>query len=242
MKKIIKQHSLAKSMLLHVLPGIFLLPIYLLFLPIVQEAGYPNFMALYLAALVGGVPIQLCILLFVAKKQTNTYKISAILSFKNKLTIKEYIIYVPILLLVSGVLVSLSAPIDQFLFDTVFSFMKTKFNFTDIHLLGESHSILVITAIIGILTNGLLAPFVEELYFRGYLLPRISRFGKIAVILNVAGFSLYHLFSPWQFFSRLFGIIPWVWVVWQKQSIRLGMFVHMTINTLSSISLIVMAS
>jgi hypothetical protein len=43
---------------------------------------------------------------------------------------------------------------------------------------------------------------VEEYYFRGYLLPRLSRFGSLAPVINVALFSLYHFFTPWQAYAH----------------------------------------
>ena len=44
---------------------------------------------------------------------------------------------------------------------------------------------------------------VEELYFRGYLLPRISRLGAWAPLVNTVLFSLYHLFTPWLSVGRI---------------------------------------
>jgi membrane protease YdiL (CAAX protease family) len=44
---------------------------------------------------------------------------------------------------------------------------------------------------------------VEEMYFRGYLLPRISRLGAWAPLVNTVLFSLYHLFTPWLNVGRI---------------------------------------
>ena len=41
-------------------------------------------------------------------------------------------------------------------------------------------------------------PWVEELYFRGYLLPRISRYGAWAPLLGGLFFALYH---GWQWYG-----------------------------------------
>ena len=43
-----------------------------------------------------------------------------------------------------------------------------------------------------------LAPWVEELFFRGLLLPRMRKvFGRIDWVVNGAIFGLYHLHQPW---------------------------------------------
>jgi len=40
------------------------------------------------------------------------------------------------------------------------------------------------TALLGLAVNGFVAPITEELYLRGYLLPRISRFKVWAPLIN----------------------------------------------------------
>ena len=78
--------------------------------------------------------------------------------------------------------------------------------------------------------NGLLGPVVEELYFRGHLLPRIDRFGRAAPVLNAVLFSLYHFWTPWQNVGRILGLLPWIFTVWRKRSVALSMAVHISVN------------
>lgn len=81
--------------------------------------------------------------------------------------------------------------------------------------------------------NGLLGPVVEELYFRGYLLPRMERMGRWAPLVNVTLFSLYHFWSPWQVMARIVGLGPTVYAVRWKRNVYLGIVVHCALNTLS---------
>ncbi len=80
--------------------------------------------------------------------------------------------------------------------------------------------------------NGVIGPIVEELYFRGYLLPRIARYGRKAAVLNAALFSLYHFWTPWQNPGRFLGLLPWVLTVQKKRCLRLSMVVHISVNTI----------
>ena len=48
------------------------------------------------------------------------------------------------------------------------------------------------------------------MYFRGYLLPRISRFGAWAPVINTVLFSVYYFFTPWQNVGRIVGLLPMV--------------------------------
>ena len=95
---------------------------------------------------------------------------------------------------------------------------------------GASAWIVTLAAYLAI--NGLLGPIVEELYFRGYLLPRMERLGRWAPLVNVTLFSLYHFWSPWQVMARIMGLAPTVYAVRWKQNVYLGMAVHCTLNTL----------
>ncbi len=77
-----------------------------------------------------------------------------------------------------------------------------------------SKSPLVFSAVFGTLLNGIFGPIVEELYFRGYLLPRMSRLGNWAPFLNTVLFSFYHFFTPWQNPLRIIALTPLFYIVW----------------------------
>ena len=91
-------------------------------------------------------------------------------------------------------------------------------------------------ALVAVITtvNGL----AEELYFRGYLLPRMSRLGVWAPIVNTALFSLYHFWSPRSFLARVAGVTPVVYAVWRTENVYLGMVVHVLLNAIGTASLI----
>lgn len=64
----------------------------------------------------------------------------------------------------------------------------------------------------------LAVPSVEELYFRGFLLPRIPGGSHWAPLLNASLFSLYHFWLPWDFFGRLVAL-PVAYVVQWKRGL-----------------------
>jgi len=78
-----------------------------------------------------------------------------------------------------------------------------------------------------------IAPFVEEYYFRGYLLPRLARFGNLAPVINAVLFSLYHFFTPWQALTRIIALVPMAWIVQRKRNLYISVIAHMVLNTLS---------
>ena len=101
--------------------------------------------------------------------------------------------------------------------------------------LAADHSrttwLVILTAFL--ILNGFVGPIVEELYFRGYLLPRMEWMGWWAPLVNVSLFSLYHFWSPWQLVARILGFGPTVYAVRWKRNIFLGMAVHCSLNTIA---------
>jgi CAAX protease family protein len=51
-------------------------------------------------------------------------------------------------------------------------------------------------------------------------------------------FSLYHVWSPWQFFSRLVAVAPYVHAVWRRRNVYLGVTVHVLLTTVGSLLLV----
>jgi membrane protease YdiL (CAAX protease family) len=96
---------------------------------------------------------------------------------------------------------------------------------------------LVIFLLSMLLLVGVLAPAVEELYYRGHLMPALGRFGAWAPIISVALFTVYHLESPWEGTARLVVVLPMAFAVWRLRSVRLGIIVHVALNTLSPVAL-----
>jgi len=79
---------------------------------------------------------------------------------------------------------------------------------------------------------------VEELYFRGYLLPRMESLGAWSPLVNSVLFSLYHFWSPWEGVVRLLALLPWFYSVWLTRNIHLALLVHFIINAFGGISLL----
>ena len=90
---------------------------------------------------------------------------------------------------------------------------------------GKTHVGLALFAV-----NAVAGPILEEVYFRGYLLPRISRFGAWAPLINTVLFSIYHFFTPWQNIGRIIGLLPMIYATWWKRSIYVSMGAHVLGN------------
>jgi len=243
----VRQHTPGQSILLHLLPGLIILGSILIF-------SHPYFsrvlgidgrlspvLGYLLGLLFGLLPAQLGILLFAGRNETGKYTFWKIIRYTEKSQLKEYFFFVPILILYFLVLFVVIAPIIQpYIIKTFFSWWPEKYNF---QLLLQNPSTLAgyrgvnFLILVYILLSCILGPFVEELYFRGYLLPRMEGYaGKWAPFLNTVLFSFYHFFSPWENLIRIAASYPLIYLVWKKKDIRFGILVHILINSFGGIA------
>jgi membrane protease YdiL (CAAX protease family) len=131
----------------------------------------------------------------------------------------------------------LSAPLDRFWQRAVFSWLPVWYVFSDVRQYAQfSRSVLIVVFSARLLLDGILGPVVEELYFRGYLLPRMSRLGWAAPLLNCALFALYHFWQPYNLPTLFFVSLPIVYGVWKTKNVRVGIYTHILLNTIGGIS------
>jgi membrane protease YdiL (CAAX protease family) len=241
-----KQHTALQSILLHLIPGLFILASILFFSqpPMTRFFGLDErlspVLGYLLSILFGLIPLQIGILLVAAKNETGKYAIRDILKFTLKSPLKDYFILVPAFIVYFLLMFLLVAPLIQpYIIKTFFSWWPEQYNF---QLLLQNPSLLAgyrgikILILFYLLLSCISGPLLEELYFRGYLLPRMEKYaGKWAPFLNTVLFSLYHFFSPWENLIRILVSYPLVYTVWKKKDIRFSILVHVLVNTIGGI-------
>jgi uncharacterized protein len=236
-------HTLGQTLILHLLPGALLSAAYFIIAPRVMQAGYPALMALLICILVILIPFELGVLLYQGRKLTGHATLNGVVLNRERIPIWQYFVIVLVLLFWGGLAFTLVTPIDNFLMDTLFAWMPA-WNFPAALLpqvLQASRPALITTLVFAFALNGILGPVTEELYFRGFLLPRIPASPSWAPLINVVLFSLYHFFSPWANVTRIVALIPLVYAVAWKRNLYLSMITHCLLNTLGMLSLVGLA-
>ncbi|KGN40212.1 CPBP family intramembrane glutamic endopeptidase [Knoellia aerolata] len=228
----VEQHSIARSMVLHLLPGAVLATLFYLAAPVAVQAGYPPIFAGVLAATVVVVGGELGWLMREAQRQTGSRSLGSTLPFRpGAVTWRKVLLVVG--LVTWGLAVSVLS-IGSSIKDSFFTWMPEwaldplPTSFAD----SGSSSAQATTAVGYLLILVLAGPFIEELYFRGYLLPRIGRFGGWAPLINVTLFACYHLWKPWDVLNLILILGPAVYVVWRLKDIRISIAVHVALNGL----------
>ena len=98
---------------------------------------------------------------------------------------------------------------------------------------------LLVTAALLLLGTVIVAPVVEELYFRGYLLPRMpQRLGRWRVPTHVVLFAAYHLWSPWLIPTRVLAILPLAYIAVRTRDVRIGVVTHVVLNATDLVAIL----
>ncbi len=232
----IRVHSTWQTLTLHLLPGALITAFYFLAGPLVMRAGYPSILALLLAIIVILIPFELGYLLYEGKRTSGRFSLHSVVLYRDPLPVWNYLLFVPVLLAWMLAVFALLAPFDSYLAKTFFSWLPDwSLPATSLATISQYPQGVLVVTFVAELALSVAGPLVEELYFRGYLLPRIPASRTWAPLINVLLFSLYHFFSPWQNISRIIAILPLVYVVSWKRNIYIGMITHAAFNTVLNI-------
>lgn len=117
---------------------------------------------------------------------------------------------------------------------------------TDMAILSPGLSLrgayFVLPLITVVITLNILA---EELYFRAWILPKLSRYGNWAWVINGILFALYHSFQLWLLPIILVASLTFAYIVYRSKSIYPALVFHFIANLLlgvASISVLIFGS
>lgn len=229
------QHNPGKSIFLHLLPGILIGGCYFAVRPILSRLGYPSILALMGAIILVLLPVELGWLLYEAKKKNNRLSLQGIVLYRNPIPIWQYFLWIPVLFIALGLIFTLMKPVDGYLREHIFSWLPAYDGGLQV---GYSRNSLVLTWVMVAVFGMVTGPLVEELYFRGYLLPRMGFAGKWAPFLHSLLFGLYHIWTPWMFLTRTVGMLPLA-LATRWRNITLAIVVHILMNSIDVITAVV---
>ena len=233
------QHALPKSIALHLLPGLGGMLALLATAPILDAAGWPPLFAFYGPMSIAIVAVEAAYLWRQRRARGAAGDPGPVVGFRRRLRAPVFVGLVVGLVLIGFVATGALGVLDNILANSLFGGLPAWWLIRDpASMAGAPGALLGLTFVVGVVMNGLIGPIVEESYFRGHLLPRISRLRWRAPALNAVLFSLYHFWQPWAFASRLGYVLPYTIAVHRTKSIYVGIAVHCTANLLGMLLLI----
>jgi hypothetical protein len=228
-----EQHSLPKSILLHLIPGILYgLFYYLLAVPLAVRIGFGTMWALNLGILFVVLPVQMGYLLYQGKLRNGTFSLAGIVLFREKTPVTQLAIIVTSLMVWGTAILIFVGGLSDWTLHHFFAWLPQRY-LLSWDAPGQAHAAKIVALLEGLILAGVVGPVVQECYFRGFLLPRISRLGVWGVVLNAVLFSVYHVWAPWQMLMRLLFLAPLIYAVWRTRDIRIGIWFHCFGNILA---------
>ncbi len=219
---------LGKCAFLHLAPGIANIAATLLGLATLWNPSLPPELFYgVLANVFVLIPIQLGYLYYLAKKQNNPgWSLDGIVVYNRPVSWFRYLVWVPVILVPTAVIFLVLDPFSgrlETLLAGVSVFAK--------YQMTEAVDVGWIVLIAHIALSGILVPITEELYFRGYLLPRMPReFGRLKPVAHSLLFSVYHFDAPWLIPVRTLGMLPLIYTTVYTRSVRPAIFAHCLVN------------
>lgn len=233
-----QQHSLPVSTALHLAPGLLILAVYLALAPYVIERGYPALYALIWAA-GAGILLQASHLVWLGRTRNGAWSLEGVVVYRKRTPIGGSILLVLAVIAIAAAVVGLMAAIDARIQATLFWWLPDWFFFTNPNFLAEFPAEIAFqVALLRLIMDGLLLPIVEEFYFRGYLMPRLDRFGIWTPWVHHLLFTVYHFWQPHNYLTIYAAILPMVWVAWRKQNLYLSLAAHLLLNLLGAVAML----
>ena len=202
--------------------------------------GIPSILLFFLLVMLILLPIELTIILRASKKEFGNYSLRSAFINHKKLSWKKILGYAVLLFGFAGIMSVTIAVFENWLTAPISSklseIMPEYFDWNNIEYLRQyPKDILILTCIVFGIFNILIGPIVEDLYFRGYLTSKLSRFGKYSPVIITILFSLYHLWLPLQNIFRICGFLPAAYVAWKEKNIYISIVFHCLCNLISTV-------
>jgi len=228
-----QQLSKTRAVLFHLYPGVIITVCFALLTPLFLNYQLPPQFSILLIIAIVAVPL---LLLHInrAKKEEQKDKLTQINGYYNKLTTTRLILCIAGLVMFMFFIWGITQPLNKIITEKLFTWLPAWYTVQD--FTGYSKKIIVVTLIFNLAINGILAPIVEEYYFRGYLLPRMAAWGKWSFVVNAILFSLYHFWQPHVYLTLLIALLPLSWLVWKTRDLRVGIYTHCALNIIGALA------
>jgi hypothetical protein len=225
--------SVPKSVLLHLMPGAIQVSIFALAAPLVMRSGYPSGFAFTAVNVFIGIPVMLGYLWYRARESGG---LGQVIANREPMPIWQYAVFFIVLFVFAFAVLFVTGPLNEYFSESVFSWLPEYFKSSQTMIEGEAaRSVLLVMLIAQLVVDGLVVPVVEELYFRGHLLPRVNYLGWAAPLFSTVLFSIQHFWQPYNYLLIFLIVLPQAYIVWWKRNIYIGMLVHCTANTLGAV-------
>jgi membrane protease YdiL (CAAX protease family) len=221
---------------LHLLPGAVQMGAYAVFAPLLLRAGAPRTLAFLAAVLLAGLPCMVAVLFWARRRRSlGQSPLRPVVGNREPMPVWQYaVLLVPLLAMAFGLLFA-TAPLNRFLAEHVFFWLPGYLQPEWQPPAPPARALILLAMALQVVIDGIAAPVTEEIYFRGFLLPRMRSFGWLAPAANALLFALQHFWQPYNWTLIFLLSLSLAYVVWWKRNIYIGMLLHCSANTIGAV-------
>lgn len=219
------QLSWPRSIVLHLAPGAAATLLFIATAPVLAHAGLPTAWAMFGAVLLVLAPSQLAIM----RRWAPDGRISSIVDIRWPAPRRFLLMFLPTL-----AAAALAPGLVQWLEPALHRTMQVVLPAwwdLDPGALGARPAWQAAITLTGwLLCFVVIGPITEELYFRGFLLPRLPGRPAVAVPANAILFALYHGWQPYTWATVAIFAVPLAMVALRARGVVVAAAVHGTVN------------
>lgn len=229
-----KQVKISGPMLivLHLAPGLIFGGVFFVLSSKFIASGLTGYLALLVTIPICLVPIEIGVMRFWSVRETGRTSVSTAILYRQRGTLVDYIVWPLLLFICWGILSITIAPIALFLDANVSGWIPAWATQESLlnNLLASPPNQRPVTLGLAVLLSGVVAPLIEEAYFRGFLLPRMAHWGWAAPVVNALLFAIYHFYFPGNVPGIFAAFVPTAFIVMIKKNWRIGLVFHSAVN------------
>jgi uncharacterized protein len=225
---------MGQSLALHLAPGAAVLAAYAALVPLARHYQVPTAAALAATGLVAVAPVQLALL----ARHRRRHPGEPAVQLRRRLPLRRLLGWALLEVVLGALAFVVTAPLVARL-QSAFGWWPATWAVDLGNHAGYSRPARLGTAVLLLLGTVLVAPVVEELYFRGYLLPRMPpRLGAARPPVHATLFACYHLQTLWLTPTRILAITPLAYIAMKTRDVRIGMLAHIVLNAVDPVVLV----
>jgi membrane protease YdiL (CAAX protease family) len=223
--------KLSSVIFLHFAPAAAIAAVYLLLSSLAPRVHMPRLLALMIAFVFAGIPLQLAIIRNASRRAGHS-----VVTFRKRLPLWQHVAGALLLIAIDFALLRLPlGRVSEFLATHVFKWLPVAFSpGADDDLAGVGRGLLLAVLVTQLVIDGIVNPIVEERYFRGFLLPSLGRWRGAAPVASTLFFALAHFWQPYNVVSIFAFVLPLTLFTWWRRNYYTQAFVHCFANSLGA--------
>jgi len=225
-----ERYSLRRTLFLHLAPGVLFTLAFLLAAWLMNRAGGSTYLALVLCIPLILIPCEVGVLIVERRQIGWNWRSIIAPRGSRRVSILDILLSVAAIYTIAQVAAALAIPSRTAILRIMAHWLPPWAVFDGLPE-GISHHALWL----GLFLSGLVAPIVEELYFRAFLMPRIPVPGRWAPAVNAALHSIYHFYTPWNYLAFFLGFLPLAYYVRLRGNLLPTIITHSLFNSVGVI-------